>query len=135
MNKLVKMILIFSALLISFSVFYYHVIFLPQKERARIELEQQIEQAKIELQKQELLDGQRREIEAVEKIAEKERVDKLLLDICLSDAQSLYLNYWDRQCEIQERKSDCTLPHYIAEEVDGYHEELKDDCFRKYPQN
>ncbi|HUS50558.1 MAG TPA: hypothetical protein VMZ91_10365 [Candidatus Paceibacterota bacterium] len=40
-DKLTKGVLIFSLLLVAFSVFYYCVIFLPQKEEARLEQERQ----------------------------------------------------------------------------------------------
>ena len=40
-NKLTKGVLIFSALLVAFSIFYHYVIFLPQKEEARLEQQRQ----------------------------------------------------------------------------------------------
>lgn len=47
-DKLVKGILILSVLLVAFSVFYYYVIFIPQKEEVRLEQQKQEQLAKQE---------------------------------------------------------------------------------------
>ena len=53
-NKLTKGVLIFLALLVAFSIFYHYVIFLPQKEEARLEQQRQEQLAKAEKERQAL---------------------------------------------------------------------------------
>jgi hypothetical protein len=54
-NNLIKGVLIFSALLVTFSVFYYFVIFLPQKEQTRLEQQEQERLAKEENERKEYI--------------------------------------------------------------------------------
>ncbi len=53
-DKLTKGVLVFSLLLIAFSICYYYVIFLPQKEGARLEQQRQEQLAKEERERQAL---------------------------------------------------------------------------------
>lgn len=53
-DKLTKGVLFFSLLLVAFSVFYYCVIFLPQKEEARLEQQKQEQLVKEERERQAL---------------------------------------------------------------------------------
>lgn len=53
-DKLIKGALIFSLLLVAFSVFYHYVIFLPQKEETRLEQQRQEQLAKEEKERQAL---------------------------------------------------------------------------------
>ena len=65
-NKLTKGVLIFLALLVAFSIFYHYVIFLPQKEEARLEQQRQEQLAK-EGREQQALEQKRKEYVAKRK--------------------------------------------------------------------
>ena len=144
------------AFLISLSVAYYYVIFLPQKEQARIDQQRQEQFAK-----------EFREQQA------KEEAEQAL-NICIADAEERYSNQWYRECksrgeltsrcislnettfaeyaeennipqdkrlsaflDFEKEKDECScrLPTAIANGVDDYRDGLKADCFKKYPQN
>ena len=87
-DKLAKAVLILSLLLVALSVFYYYVIFLPQKEEARLEQ-----------QRQEQLAEELKELKEQEAKEEAERN----LNECLSDAESEYHNQWYRECKGQDK--------------------------------
>jgi len=74
MDKLVKVILIFVALLISFSICYYFVFFLPQNEKVKLKLqkeEQLLEEQQID--KERLFEEQQAE---AERLFEEQQIDK-----------------------------------------------------------
>ena len=139
-----------SFLVISLSVAYYFVIFIPKKESA-----------KIELQKQEQLKKEQKEQEVVEKGTET----KQLLESCLKEANISSSNFWNSECKIKgllsqscidfldkgievyydenissdeiikkKKECNCLLPKYNADRVDQHNKDLKDECFKKYPQ-
>lgn len=112
MRNIFNLSVIATFLLIGFSVFYYFVIFLPQKEKD-----------KEDQYKEELLLRQ-----------QNLRSQELKLDNCLSDAYDLYKKQWDSTCKLDGHKEDCTLPKYRSDTVEEYYKGLKEDCFKKYPQ-
>ncbi|MEK7124722.1 MAG: hypothetical protein AAB877_03545 [Patescibacteria group bacterium] len=77
-----------SVILIGVSIFYYFVIFIPEKEEIRVKQEQ----LKIEQAKQEEVDKQTKEEQA--KLESKEA-----LDSCISSAKSHYTELWNNECE------------------------------------
>ena len=56
-----------------------------------------------------------------------------LLETCIEDAQKNYLVYWNKICDLRDRKDECALYDYDLERADNYLKESKSDCFRKYP--
>jgi len=151
-DKILKLAIVAGIILVGFSVFYYYVIFLPQKERVKVEREQQ-EQVVEELKEQ----------------REKEEA-RLSLDTCIANAEERYSDQWNRECkargeltsrclslyemtfkEYQEEKGlegikgfadyykerdecSCSLPTAIANDIGDYRDGLKAECFKKYPQ-
>ena len=110
-NKLTKVVLIFSLLLVAFSFFYYYVIFLPQKEEARLEQ-----------QRQEELAEQKKEAEMREK-----------LNSCLRVADISYSLCWDSHCEVLGREENCELPFSRIDRCKEQRKQDKDYCFKRYP--
>jgi hypothetical protein len=103
-----------SFLIITLSVAYYPVIYIPKRETAKLELEKQ---------KQTDLSTQQALVRAQ-------------LDTCLISADAAKYEFWNKTCkDVLGKKEDCLLPQYNADRVEDYGKELKEDCFRKYPQN
>lgn len=121
-KKLIIGVLVFSVLLVAFSLVYYYVYFLPQLETKQIELERQKQE---QLEKQ--LEEDRKEREGV-----RER-NRYLLEQCLEQAYDVYITGWNRDCEELGKEKDCGLPTNLAERWDKIHQERRDDCFKKYP--
>ena len=154
-DKAIKLSIIGSMLLVSFSFFYYYVIFLPQKE-----------QAGIDRQKQEQLMKDQKEHEA------KQQAEQAL-NTCMADAEERYSNQWYTECKsrgeltskcislkemtfdeyvkqnniAQDKRLDalidfykkrdecsCRLPTAIANDLGDYRDGLKAECFKRYPQ-
>lgn len=115
MDKSIKFIAIGAMALISFSVFYYFVIFLPSKERMTLE------QKRSEFLFQE----------------NEKQTNKLMLDACLADALDSYNTTWNSNCRnsgIDRRGDGCALPHNVADSLNEYYKQTKDECYKKYPQ-
>jgi len=155
-DKLAKGVLIFSLLLVAISFFYYYVIFLPQKEESRLEQQRQEQlakeykeqEAKEDIQKnKELLDNcltgavntysrqWDRECEAQGLLTEE---CKELLNMSFEDYQKKYnlsgLLEGYSDYVIKKNECSCRLPTHKADDLESYRKELKDECFKKYPQ-
>jgi len=106
-NKLIKGILTFSLLLIAFTLFYYFVIFLPQKERIKIELQQQ---------------------------EQWERT--YALDDCLTRVEEERARLFSLNIGNCNRASgfdfDCMTE--LSDNSDKWEKEKKEECFKRYPQ-
>ena len=122
MDKAVKISIIAGALIVSLSIAYYLVIFLPQKEQNRIELEKQERQIKEEREQ-----------------AESERLNKIktannrLLAICLSAADEEYLDYAKLN---GTEKKDGTIwaDNDVWDRAEKNRKDSKEVYFKKYPQ-
>jgi hypothetical protein len=152
LDKFLKIVIIFSIIMITWSIVYYFMVFLPEKEQSRLDEENRL-----------------RVIEDNKKAQQKN-----LLDNCLSAAQTSYIKQWNVECDTlrllnkkckelikksyQEYLSDegragedsyegtddkyyedlddcaCKLPGNRAKDAEEYRQELKNDCFKKYPQ-
>ena len=158
-DKATKISVIAGILLISVSFFYYYVIFLPQKEQARLEQQRQEQSAKEEKERQ-----------AIERELQERKEAKQNLDACIDNAKTRYSNRWEEECEArgkltskcisllkmtfkeyQEEKGieglegfvayyeeqdecSCSLPFSIADRINETLQEDKDYCFKMYPQ-
>lgn len=109
-----KNIVAASLLIIALSFAYYFVIFLPEKEKAKLEQEK-IEQE--DKQKQWLL-------------------NKTGLENCLKDAEKTENDFWNKTCkDVLGKKDGCLLPQDYADRVDAHGKNLREECFKKYTQN
>jgi len=158
LNQAIKLSLIAGVLLVSFSVFYYLIIFLPRKEQTKMESQrqaeqtrQELEQARVALQQQEII---AKELKELSRSAE--------LDVCLSDAYEDYKLNWANNCRTEAGRvsllaqecfrsglswnlctalqrtanasSSCSLPSNLAGSVNAAYRQRKEECFKRYPQ-
>lgn len=139
-NKLIIGVLALSVLLGAFSLVYYYVYFLPQKESMRLEYEEEKEIKKLELEIKQI-ELERQKQEQLEKQLEEDRRERervrerreYLLEQCLEQAYDVYITGWNRDCEERGLEKECGLPTNLAERWDKIHREMKEDCFKKYP--
>jgi hypothetical protein len=61
----------------------------------------------------------------------KEKTRTRNLEKCLIVVNSNYEKAWDYNCENLSRDKNCTLPLPVAESLDKYYREQKEDCLRK----
>jgi hypothetical protein len=92
-ENFIKLSIAISILLVSLSISYYFIFFLPSSEKTRT----------------------------------------ANLEKCLTAVNSDYEKAWDHNCKQLSRPDDCTLPLPVAESLDKYYREQREDCFRKYP--
>lgn len=118
LDKAVKISIIAGALIIALSIAYYLVIFMPQKEKARVEQQKQEQQAKDEEKKR-----------AEEKIVTNKRA----LNFCLSLADD---NYWAYVKLNGTEKKDGTVyaDNDVWDRADKTKQSEITNCYRKYPQ-
>lgn len=102
-----------SALIISISIGYYFVIYIPHRDKEKLDYERNIQIIKT----------------MEDKATLKNREE------CLQDAEIRGSEFWDSECEGQGLKKDCRLPTYNADRVDSHIKDAKNECFKKYPQN
>lgn len=60
--------------------------------------------------------------------------NEIKLYTCFNQAYSAYNDRWNDTCRLDGLKEKCNLPTYRSELINTYHKELKDECFKKYPQ-
>jgi len=126
-----KIILIVSILLIVCSIFYYYVIFLPQKEVSRLE---QIKEEESYRREQERIELEREHTE--QRIEENQKLlQQQFLDDCLSQVNSEYADIFNRLIEACNDNLDTyncgiSADRLIKEEI----KDAKDECYRKYSQ-
>lgn len=93
LDSFIKLSMGIGILLVSLSISYYFVFFLPSRENTRT----------------------------------------ANLEKCLTAVNSDYEKAWDHNCNQLSRPDNCTLPLPVAESLDNYYREQREDCFRKYP--
>lgn len=130
MDKQFRLILLIAIGIITFSVFYYFVIFLPkahQEETGR----------KLKAQQEEKLKAQQEEIDKNLKVQQglenKQDENKIHLQNCLSETFKVYVENWDKACYELTKLSDCKLPSNISNRLDQNKKDLEERCFKLYP--
>lgn len=97
-------------LLISFSIFYYFVIFLPDKEKARQKLEEDKQyQAELEIRRKENQ-----------------------FESCIELAQEHYHANWELRCKNSGKKEGCELPRYLYDDLQEDYNKAQELCVKKY---
>jgi len=109
---MIKYILSLSFLIIAFSIGYYFVIYLPSQAQIRYEL-QQSEQAFKE---------------------RMVRENQQNLETCVLNAEQLMRNNWNQQCKEKGLAENCSQSVEMVTLQDTRVKALKDECFKKYPQ-
>lgn len=124
-NKISKIILIICAVVltiaVSSSLIYYYVYFRPANERAKW-------QAELEWEKEKQARQERKE--ALEEYEKK--IKKAELDSCLDRAYENYQKMWDDECKRLGYKPGSALPKDIADNLNEYYENDKEDCYKLY---
>ena len=108
-EKLTRLGIVGSVFLVAVAIFYYLVIYIPQKESQKIE-RQKLEQ-------------------------EAKKTNQKTLEGCLQDVEARYNDFWNKMCKTQGLEDDCSLPTYKVDSAKEYLKNWKDECFKKYPQN
>ena len=62
-----------------------------------------------------------------------EQAKKMILASCLSSAYSNFESLWNEECEEQGLEERCDLPKWVADELNSENQQLKDECYEKYP--
>ncbi len=116
MDRTTKIATILGIALISFSVFYYLVIFLPHKEQAKINLQKQAQELKQKEAKE------KREAEEQKQIDMENELDAAFED---------YKDRWDSTAKRLGSKNG-TLPDNLANAYDKAYHDTKKEILRKY---
>ena len=112
-----KNVIIASLLIIALSFVYYFVIFLPNKEETRQELERERFNAELRFK--------------TEQIQKKE--DNL--DNCIALAHEYYSSNWALRCSefgLNNKEKKCNLAGYFADDLNKDYEEDQELCVKKY---
>ncbi len=162
-DKLIKIILVIAALVVAFSLFYYYVIFLPQKEQFQIELQEQEQ-----LFQEQQAEKKRQSEERIIELKNQEKATQLyLLNDCLDEASGLFLHLSNtsltpclNEAELliekfnkyrdtmifsneavnhlesieKEVGSKVEICDFIQNDIDEKVKTWKEECFKKYPQ-
>src|SRR6266446_1065789 len=104
--------LILCSLLISASVFYYLVIYIPRQAQMKLDLEKSQAEAKKQAQFEAGLEDFSR---------------KASLEKCLNNAQDTYSNSWDNDCKVLGLEANCKLPEFNVEVQEKRLRDMKDD--------
>jgi hypothetical protein len=107
LNELIKISVIAGILLISGSIAYYFVYFLPQQAKAR---EQTTIQKEIELK-------------------QKEEERQVNLDACLAAADATYMSL----VKANGTGPKYSMPLDLANSLNKRHNDERDDCYKQYP--
>ncbi len=62
-----------------------------------------------------------------------EQAKKMILASCLSSADSNFESLWNEECGEQGLEEKCDLPKWVADELNSENQQLKDECYKKYP--
>jgi short subunit fatty acids transporter len=130
LNTYLIKILSFSVLLIGITVFYYYVIFLPKQEQAKLDFQIQQEQQKLDAQKK----AQQADAEWDANVRASQ--NRMLLQLCLKNADSAYTFQLNNYCKPQGLNNECTLPFFFksVDAIEKQRTDAKNNCYKRYPQ-
>ena len=112
-----KNIIITLLLIIALSFVYYFIIFLPNKESAKRELEREKFNAELRFK--------------TEQAQNKENN----LNNCIATAHEYLSSNWKLRCSdygLNNKKENCNLPAYFAEDLNKDYKEDQELCIKKY---
>jgi hypothetical protein len=120
-----------ALLIIAASLAYYFVFFLPRERTTRLEMERQERLAREERERERLEMERRQRANA----GQKEYENMVRLEDCLAGAYRVYHATWEDTCKKLGRQADCLLPAETADSYNKSHDNLRADCFKRYPQH
>ena len=100
---MVRNIFYLSFTVLCFAVAYYFVIYIPQRDRNKLETEQQLIQTR-----------------------------DSAIQSCLENVGTNYSQSWNKQCWALGYKSGCSLPSIYASNIDNTSESLRNECYKRY---
>lgn len=109
-DDFLKLSLIICAITIALSVIYYLVIFIPQKENKKLEIEKE----KINIEKQ-----------------EQESKSKKLED-CIENITQKSKEQWDKWCLLENKKEDCSMSKERYDEIVKFRANEQEKCYQLY---
>lgn len=109
-DKAFKPIIGLSVLIVSLSIAYYFVVFLPSREQQKLEMIKEEREAK--------------------SLEDSGRI--ISLEYCIQDADTFYLQSWNQMCAGLKKGEKCSLPDKETNRVMDLYSEKKDECYRKY---
>jgi len=117
-----------AIIIIAFSSFYYNVIYKPQLEKSKLELQRIEQDKKLELQRKE------QENALENKIKIETEIDKIELEYleCKKNARYAYDQDWEGECKRLGKEVNAALPMKIAEILDIHLKEKLELCEKEY---
>ena len=91
---------------------------------------------KIEFEKYKIKQVQQAKQEEELRKEDTVNTNKEMRDDCLADADISYHYNWTSACKkygVSDKSKDCFLPSYLADDINQYYKDYKDECFKKYP--
>lgn len=64
----------------------------------------------------------------------REKDRQLMINSCLEKAYEGYKARWNSTCKLEGLEKDCTLKTDRSEIINNHHKDLKDECYKRYPQ-
>lgn len=120
-----KLIFSIGVLITVFSLVYYFLIFKPDIENRRLE----IQQKELDIQQQQAA----RIEEEANRAANSKTENEVLFASCIENAHKQYDGSWSNGCKQLGRPANCTdLPHNIAESLDKSLQTTKLNCAKLY---
>ncbi len=110
----IRKIFSFAFLIIAFSIAYYLVFYIPERESKRQELELQKISSEREYKNQ-----------------QADRKEKQL-DDCLTQSHKDYMENWNLACTSQGLKEECTLNSNLADSRNKDYQTDQELCIKKY---
>ncbi|MEO6508714.1 MAG: hypothetical protein ABIO02_02065 [Patescibacteria group bacterium] len=80
------------------------------------------------------LQVEKEKIETTKKALEEKGDQKASLEKCIDDVMKLYVYDWNGNCKLRKLGDECTLDPDIAIMINNRRDNLKQECFEKYPQ-
>lgn len=131
-NNWFKVTVAVCLLFIGFSIFYYLVFFIPQKERDNLNFKKQQEEKNSNLVEQ----ARQRDIQQQRLEAEQKSIQKYLLDQCIAAAKKKAKDDFDAvmNASVGTNVSPENLQK-VSDDISEWVEKEEENCFKKYLQN
>lgn len=123
MDKTLRTVIIVCICVITLSVFYYFVIFLP-KEREAIRKAEQAEKATKE--EAERAEKVRKELAQIMKESEKWKD----YNECIRAVDKDYHSNWESNCQSLRLGSECSLPLALSDRLNRSKKESEEQCYK-----
>ena len=113
MDKTLRTVIIICICVVTFSVFYHFVIFLPKEKEA--------------VRKAEQAERERKELKVLQ--------NKLDYDACRRGVEIAYGSNRESTCKCLGKRPDCSLPRSMYERWDRFRKEGNEQCYKVHLQS